>query len=68
MAKFMLQRIRLDSGGYANRGRHYFGVGMPLYWYMQEDENATEDYIRARNRDHAKEIIREKYPKATFYR
>jgi hypothetical protein len=26
---FTLQRVRLDSQGYANGGRHYYGIGFP---------------------------------------
>lgn len=66
IAKFTLHRERLNQGGYTTGGR-YFGVGQPLYFYS-DDDGLLCDYIRADDRQHAKEIIRAKYPHAKFYR
>lgn len=35
---------------------------------MRDEETEVSDYIRASSRDHAKDIVRAKYPAATFKR
>ena len=64
---FTLQRVRLDSQGYANDGRHYYGIGLPLYWCMSDDGSA-DMYFRAADREAAKDHVRRTFPGATFCR
>ena len=64
--KIRLTWIRLNSQGYTDKGK-YFGVGMPLFYFTDEDGERC-DYIRAYDRDDAKVRIRAKYPDARFYR
>lgn len=74
--KFYLQRVPLDSGGYDSGGA-YWGHGQPLYWYTAADtpemaefklSDLPDAFLRANNRKHAKELIREMYPLAKFFR
>lgn len=44
MARYTVQRIRLNAGGY-DRGV-YFGVGAPLYWIASPD-GRDDIYVRA---------------------
>jgi len=62
--KLQLARVRINSGGY-DAGGAYWGTGMPL-WNAWNGEICL--YLRARNRELAKEAIRETYPAARFYR
>lgn len=78
--KFTLQRMRINRDGYDQFDR-YWGTGtplseMPLYWYCEDDKTITtkirrseltQGFIRAVDRDHAKKIVRDKYPGARFY-
>jgi hypothetical protein len=64
--KVSLRRVRLDSGGYDNGGA-YWGIGKPLYWAGSDCGTVTM-YFRATDRHNAKEQVREKHPKARFYR
>jgi hypothetical protein len=61
--KFTLQRVRLDSQGYA--GRHYYGVGLPLWWCMSDDGSA-DMHFRAADREAAKDHVRRTFPGATL--
>jgi len=54
--KFTLQRERLNSQGYDSCGC-YWGVGSPLYWYATDDGEISR-HIRARDRKHAKAVVR----------
>lgn len=65
--RFTLSRVRLNQGGYTDRGQ-YFGVEAPLY-YAQSEEG-YERYYRAYDRESAKEQVRADYPgvTVTFYR
>jgi hypothetical protein len=73
--RFHLSRVRLNDGGY-DRGGAYWGIGAPLY--QASSDNAKRDdgtidygvefYLRAYDRDEAKDKVRAKYPNATFYR
>ena len=67
VGKMHLQRVRLDRGGYDSGGA-YWGTGMPLYRYEDEDAGNVQGYLRARNREDAKAQIRVKYPEVRFYR
>ena len=64
--KMTLRRVRLDSGGYDPNGT-YFGIGMPLYWYADEDGN-VDAVLRASNRKDAKRRVLAIHPTARFYR
>lgn len=59
---FRLQMIAIDRDGY-DPGGAYWGIGAPLFFYT---DGGTEAFIRATNRENAKELIREKFPGATF--
>ena len=64
--KLYLRRVHIDSGGYDCNGT-YFGLGAPLYWCASQD--GSIDYmLRADDREHAKQQVREKYPHARFWR
>jgi hypothetical protein len=63
--KFILQRVRLNSGGYDSSGS-YWGVGLPVYWFCDNDCKAG-GFFRARNRKAAKEHVRGTHPDARFY-
>ena len=79
MAKFNLVKIRINNGGYDDRGR-YWGTGKPLYQYesieVLKDASAVgirdisfpHGHIRANDRDDAKAQVLKKHPDATFYR
>jgi len=59
--KVTLQKIRLNKSGYDRYGS-YWGVGSPLYWASYEITAPSyldfdESYFRARDREHAKEIV-----------
>ena len=64
--KLHLRRSYLDSGGYDANGT-YFGQGVPLYWYAN-DERTVDAMTRAYTRQEAKDNIRQAYPTARFYR
>lgn len=66
-AKFTLQRIRLNSGGYTSKGV-YFGTGAPLYYYADHATGEIASYLRAYDRKDAKDRIRNRHPGATFVR
>ncbi len=70
--KVALHKVRLNQGGYTDKGR-YFGIGQPLFHYSYYlDEYEHENDIRANNREHARTIlelqIKNKGHKASFYR
>ena len=65
--KLHLYAVRLNSGGYTSTGR-YYGVGQTLYSVESADESNIGFEIRASDREHAKSIVRECYPKARFFR
>lgn len=57
--KYTLRRVRLNSGGYTSEG-YYFGIDLPLYWYCS-DSQQYHGYVRAYDRYHAKNKIRDMY-------
>lgn len=68
MPKVSLTRVRLNNGGYDSTG-YYFGIGMPLFCAVWEDETECHShYLRAYDRDDAKEQVKAMLPGATFYR
>ena len=61
-------KIRINSQGYDDGGA-YWGIGSPLYCCeFEDDEFVRTQYVRARHRDAAKEIVRQTIPNARFYR
>lgn len=65
--RFTLRHIRVDKGGYINRGRHYYGASdQKLYWWSSPDD-AHSDYVRASDRADAKAKVRIMFPHARFY-
>lgn len=60
-AKLRLSRIRINQGGYDDRGR-YWGVGAPLYF--AEDDDGNHRALRAVSRAAAKA----QFPNAKWYR
>ncbi len=62
--KLYLRHVPIDDG-YDPNGT-YFGHGEPLYWYANA-AGTIDDVTRARDRGHAKKLIRKEYPKATFF-
>jgi hypothetical protein len=72
--KLYLSKVRLNKGGCDSSG-YYWGVGLPLYQYERVPSKSwriilerVEGYVRAHNRDHAKELVRSIVPQATFFR
>lgn len=69
--KFYLRRVRLDNSGY-DSGGHYWGVDLPLFEYSRADgmplpNGDDTDWIRAYDRQHAKDKIRVAVPDTTFF-
>jgi hypothetical protein len=63
-AKWTLQRVRIDRGGYDSGGA-YWGIGQPLFW---ANDGESDVYFRARNRAAAKAHVRATWdPQARFY-
>jgi hypothetical protein len=60
--KVFLRKLRINKGGYTDVGE-YFGTGEPLYeyYYLENDFYTNFKHIRARDREHAKEMIRKAY-------
>lgn len=68
--RFSLQKIRLNQQGYTDSGE-YFGIGLPLYFYMGEDDKRIiQGHLRAYSRDSAKLQVMQKFPnlECKFYR
>ena len=70
--KFHLQRIIFVGGDYDKAGT-YWGGGRdtdPLYGYMgyDEEDGLVRGFVRAENREQAKEEVKYEYPNARFYR
>ena len=61
-----LTRERLDRGGYTSWGQ-YFGLGVPLYRFSTDD-GEIDGWVRAADREKAKEKIWRDYPRAIFFR
>ena len=69
--KLYLKKVSIDSGGYDNTGR-YFGLGGDsLYHFVsceEETNGEIQGFIRAINRQSAKESILELMPNVSFFR
>lgn len=71
-AVFNLFAVPLNAGGY-DRGGAYWGHGAPLYAayaLVEDDQDVAETllFIRAQDRDHAKQEVRKQHKAAQFYR
>lgn len=67
--KTTLIRIKVNAQGYNSAGQ-YFGVGEPVYWYaMPDGKGYIENYIRAKDREAAKAVVRALHPlrRVEFY-
>lgn len=66
--KLRMERLKWVDGDYDQWGA-YWGHGTPLYCAWGEDEQ-TQVYVfvRAPDRQSAKEQVRKQLPQATFYR
>jgi len=72
MTLFYLNRVRLNKSGYDRSGR-YFGIGQPIFYMDTACDNLDSEpecmlatpyaYIRAENREAAKDKIREDFKK-----
>jgi len=62
--KCLLQKMRINTGGY-DAGGAYWGIGNPMY--VCQDLSGNLYYVRAKNREDAKQQIIEKNPTAKFY-
>ena len=68
--KFHLQRIVFVDGDYDKAGT-YWGRGTdPLYGFLvyDEEDGLVRGFVRAKNREQAKEEVKSEYPNARFYR
>lgn len=68
--KFRLERMQMVDGDYDNGGAYWGGYPsdpMWVAWGMAEDEE-QEMFVRARSRDEAKAVVKEKFINARFYR
>jgi hypothetical protein len=45
---------------------HYYGLREEYLYHYCSDDDKYKDHIRAYSREHAKQVIREKYPDARF--
>ena len=64
--KLVLQKVRLDSGGYDINGTYFGGGGDSVYWFAN-DEGTVDGTLRAASRSAAKKQVREEYSEARFY-
>ena len=72
--KVRLSVVRLNRGGYESADPFvYWGTGEPLYHWeaipsVDDVVDADFGWLRASDRDDAKEQVRAMYPNARFYR
>jgi len=62
---FLLQRIRINNGGYDSGGA-YWGLGDPLYYY-EGPLSDISGFVRGATREKAKEAVRAIHKHARFY-
>jgi len=66
--KFRMEKLRWTDSCYDQQGA-YWGCGDPIFHAWGDgEEDEQEIFVRATDRDDAKSQIREKFPKARFYR
>lgn len=63
--RIILEKQRIDRGGYINGGRMYVGVGEPIWRYYDEDMD-VHGYVRGSNRKDAVSKLRAYFPRASF--
>lgn len=63
--KTYLRKVRINNGGYDDSGT-YWGLGMPLYQYTNDDMDSWE-YMRALTRNMAIQLLECKMPNAEFW-
>lgn len=74
VGKVFLQRVEFVDGDYDRGGAYWGGGGQPLFraYCAQETEPGVIDvfdhFLRAGNRNKAKEALREQFPNIRFYR
>jgi len=77
--KFNVAALPMEACGAYDRGGAYWGWGSPEHGYMyrayclEYDEINERDflvdwYFRANGREHAKQLVTQRYPNARFYR
>lgn len=71
--KFHLYRMPMSPCGAYDSGGAYWGCGGPTHGWMyhaygEGPDHNNEMFIRARSRNHAKELVREEFENARFYR
>lgn len=64
--RLFLRKTRINSQGYDCNGT-YFGVGEPLYW-CANDEGTVDFMLRALDREDARKLVLQDYPKAKVRR
>lgn len=70
--RFHLRKMRMVAGGY-DTGGAYWGASSPAFggmWHAFGDGPlyVNELFVRARNREEAKQYVLKVFPRATFYR
>jgi len=56
--KIILHRVRINQGGYDDKGRYWGASDIPLYFYMYDIGQVTvSDHLRASNREIAKDKV-----------
>lgn len=63
--RLLLSRLRLNGGGYDSGGT-YWGHGMPIFQFRTV-AGGYYGTLRARDRDAAKDVVRQIYPAAIFF-
>ena len=66
VSRIYLQRVRINSAGYDSGGT-YWGVGQPLYLARSED-GQIHRFLRARDRDAAKQKLCAEVSQAQFFK
>lgn len=73
VGKYHLYKMTMVGYGSYDSGGAYWGQGNPVFGYMyrayrQLDEGLEQCFVRAVDRDEAKEEVRKVFKGATFYR
>jgi hypothetical protein len=65
--RFSLYRVRINQAGYTDRGEYYGNSVLSLYRFADEETGDYYGEFRALDRNDAREVLRARYPNATFY-
>ena len=73
VGKYHLYKMTMVGYGSYDSGGAYWGQGNPVFGYMyrayrESDEGLEQCFVRAVDRDEAKEEVRKVFKGATFYR